>query len=130
MNVVRDIFAVIGLFALLPLLIHIGEAYGPPSVVGACQDFRRYLRWRNGVEDFERPEDPIMVRYNPAAGYGEDDQEWVKITELVVPRDFDKQQLLAAIEYLHYSRDIDTDYIPVNALVHLYENPELIVVRG
>jgi hypothetical protein len=129
-GIFRDIFALIGLFALLPILIHFGEEFGPEWVVGLCQDFRRYLRWREGNDLIALPvrsEDKTMVRYDESKGK---DQQWVTIIEIVVPSEFDKQQLLAAIEYLHYSRDIDTDYIPVNTLVHVYENPDLVIVRG
>jgi hypothetical protein len=75
------------------------------------------------------PVGPFLVRYDNSKGYGENDQDWVKITEIVVPREFDRQQLLLAFEHIHDIPILDTDIIAVNALAHLYQNPEIIVVR-
>jgi hypothetical protein len=49
------------------------------------------------------------------------------ITKIVVPTQYDKEQLLIALQYLHNCY-INTDYLAVNNLVHLYQNPELIEV--
>ena len=57
------------------------------------------------------------------------DQKWIKIHEIVVDSEDTKQQLLLAFRYLH-DRDIDTDFIAVNYLVHLYQEPDKIVVRN
>ena len=57
------------------------------------------------------------------------DQAWVTISEIVVPTERDKQQLLAAIKYLHFC-DIDTGYLAVNYLIHIYQNPDLIKVKA
>lgn len=70
---------------------------------------------------------PLMERYDESKG---DDQKWVNITEIVVPTQYDKEQLLLAIRYLHDSREIDTDYLGVNTLVHQYEDPDVIKVRA
>lgn len=67
-----------------------------------------------------------MDRYDESKG---DDQKWVTLTKIIVPTERDKEQLLAAIEYLHYC-DIDTDFLGVNYLVHLYTNPDLIEVQA
>lgn len=56
-------------------------------------------------------------------------QKWVQITEIVVPTEYDKEQLLLAIKYIHDLRNLDTGYLAVNHLLHLYLHPELIVVR-
>lgn len=56
-------------------------------------------------------------------------REYVAITEIVVPSERDKQQLLQAIKYLHDNRTIDTDFYAVNTLVHMYEVPDLIKVK-
>ncbi len=49
----------------------------------------------------------------------------VKFTKfkIVVPTKKDKEQLQAAFEYLH-NRDIDTDFIAVNQVVHEYDYGE------
>jgi hypothetical protein len=54
---------------------------------------------------------------------------------ITVPRQEDKDELLEAFRYLHDLKELDTDFIIVNQLVHLYmdepENPVKIVVdRG
>ncbi len=56
-------------------------------------------------------------------------QKWVTISKIIVPSEYDKEQLLYALKYIHDLRCIDTDYIAVNTLVHIYEAPELIVVE-
>lgn len=66
-----------------------------------------------------------MVRYDES----KEEQQWVTIDEIIVPTEFDKEQLLKAIKYIHYLRNIDTDYMAVNTLVHIYENPDLIKVK-
>jgi hypothetical protein len=50
-----------------------------------------------------------------------DKLRWTKF-KIVVPTEQDKKNLQAAFEYLHDSRDIDTDFIVVNQLVHEYEH--------
>ena len=44
---------------------------------------------------------------------------------IVVPSEDDKKQLLAAFEYFHDNKLIDTDFIAVNQLAHCYVTPEL-----
>jgi len=69
----------------------------------------------------------LMERYpeDPNA-----EMKFVNITEIVVPSERDKEQLLKAIKYLHDNRTIDTNYYAVNSLVHMYEAPELIKVKS
>jgi len=67
-----------------------------------------------------------MDRYNESLG---NNQKWVKINKIVVESEHDKQQLLLALKYLH-DGDIDTDYMAVNSLVHMYENPDMIEVSN
>ena len=68
-----------------------------------------------------------LNRYDDAKG---DDQKWGKITKIVVPTEEDKKQLLLASEYIHYLGDIDSDYMMVNTLMHLYEHPDWIEVQS
>lgn len=75
------------------------------------------IRTPNLVQGMERYDDSKV------------EQKWVKITEIVVPTEYDKEQLLLAIEYIHYLRNIDTDYMGVNYLSHLYLTPDLITVK-
>jgi hypothetical protein len=65
---------------------------------------------------------PNMVKYAE-----DSDNQWVNIKAIHVSTEYDKAQLLMALEYLHDCY-IDTDFIAVNALVHLYQNPDKIVV--
>ena len=57
------------------------------------------------------------------------EQQWCTITEIVVPTDHDKEQLLKAFKYIHDLRSINSDYMAVNTIMHLYQVPELIKVR-
>ena len=54
---------------------------------------------------------------------------WVNLKEIVVETERDKQQVLAAFKYLHDNFSIDTDFIAVNTLVHVYSNPDMVKVR-
>jgi hypothetical protein len=60
--------------------------------------------------------------------FNEKDPKWVTIEKIVVPTEFDKEQLIRAFKYLHDNRTIDTDLLAVNTIVHMYENTGLIVV--
>lgn len=71
----------------------------------------------------EEPNSEDMILFD------ESDPRFITIEQIVVPSEFDKAQLLLASEYLHDNRLIDTDLMAVNTLVHLYENPDIIVVK-
>ena len=51
---------------------------------------------------------------------------------IVVPTQKDKDELIEAFRYIHYLRDLNTDFVIVNQLAHLYldepDNPTKIVV--
>jgi hypothetical protein len=66
-----------------------------------------------------------LVRYGEATG---DNQQWCTITEIIVPTEHDRAQLLKAFEYIHNLRTIDSDYLAVNEIMHLYQQPEKIKV--
>jgi len=55
------------------------------------------------------------------------DNNWPIITKIVVPTEYDKEQLLLALKYLH-DQDIDTSFLSVSMLVHLYQQPDKIKV--
>ena len=78
-------------------------------------------------EAWNMDEHRLMERY-PEEGSGVDPQ-YVDITEIIVPTERDKDQLLRAIKYLHDNRTIDTDFYAVNTLVHMYHVPERIKVK-
>lgn len=67
-----------------------------------------------------------LARYDESAG---NDQKWCTITEIVVPTEYDKDQLLRAFEYIHNLRTIDSDYLAVNTVMHMYLCPDKIKVR-
>lgn len=48
---------------------------------------------------------------------------------ILVENEYDRDQVVAALKYLHDSSDIDTDFVMVNTLVHLHHNPDLIMVK-
>lgn len=76
-------------------------------------------------ESYRDSIDPNFVYYDEELG---DNQNWVTISKVIVPTEYDKEQLLLAIKYLHDNPLIDTDILAVNTLVHLYLNPDLIEV--
>lgn len=45
--------------------------------------------------------------------------DWARF-KIVVPRNKDKKMLQAAFEYIHYLRELDTDFVVVNQLAHAY----------
>jgi hypothetical protein len=60
--------------------------------------------------------------------FNELNPKWVTIEKIIVPTEFDKEQLLRAFKYLHDNRTIDTELMAVNAIVHMYQNPGLVFV--
>lgn len=69
---------------------------------------------------------PELNRWDDSKG---DDQKWMKVHEIVVETEEDKRQLLAASSYIHDLMELDTSYMAVNWLAHLYTDPTKIVVR-
>lgn len=67
-----------------------------------------------------------LVRYDESAG---DNQRWCSITEIVVPTEHDKEQLVKALRYIHNLREIDSDFLAVNTLTHMYTYPDRIKVQ-
>lgn len=51
------------------------------------------------------------------------------INSIVVDSEYAKEQLILASKYLHSLPNIDTDFIMVNILAHLYTSPELVKVN-
>jgi len=73
--------------------------------------------------------DPLIEqldRYDDQLG---DNQPWVLINEIVVPTERDKEQLLKAFEYIHNLREIDSDLMAVNSIMHMYQCPDKIKVK-
>lgn len=58
------------------------------------------------------------------------EQLYVTINKIIVPTERDKQQLLEAFKYIHDLRCIDSDYMAVNTLMHMYQAPQLIEVKN
>lgn len=46
--------------------------------------------------------------------------KWTRFI-IVVPSEADRKELQAAFEYLHDRRDIDTEFVTVNQIVHEYD---------
>jgi hypothetical protein len=55
---------------------------------------------------------------------------WVEISEIVVPSEFDKEQLLLGFKYFHDLRVIDTNIMAVSTIAHMYEVPDRITVKS
>jgi len=66
-----------------------------------------------------------MTRYD--ASKPDNEQPTVNISRIVVPTEFDKQQLLLAFEYI-YHQNINTTVNAINTISHIYTLPELIEV--
>lgn len=69
---------------------------------------------------------PIMIKYDESIS--SENQQYVTITKIIVPTQQDKEQLLEAFKYIHDLECIDTDYMAVNSIAHIYEHPDLIEV--
>ena len=70
---------------------------------------------------------PVFVEGLERYVDGADEQKWVRF-KIIVPREYDKEQLLKAFEYIHDIRTLDTDYIAVNTVAHIYCEPNIIIV--
>jgi hypothetical protein len=77
-------------------------------------------------ENYEVPDYSDMALWEEDVP--QENQKWVTITKIIVPTEYDKQQLLKAVKYIHDLRSIDTDYMAVNTISHLYCRPDLIEV--
>ena len=69
-----------------------------------------------------------MKRYKDFPGYEilNDDAVWTKF-KIIVPTEEDKKEIEDAIEHIHYG-DIDTQFISVNQIAHVYEANGIIIV--
>jgi len=67
-----------------------------------------------------------MVRYDEDKD--DKDQQYVALTKIIVPTEFDKEQLIKAFKYIHNLHSIDTDFMAINTIAHLYLNPDTIEV--
>jgi hypothetical protein len=65
---------------------------------------------------------PIGLKRYPAVGLSNG------IESITVETEEDKEQLLLALRYLHDLRELDTDYVAFDDLVHMYLSPDLIKV--
>lgn len=86
-----------------------GEAYGSYSI-----------KLHEEVDD-------ALERY-PEESSGEE-PKWVCVSEIIVPDEYSKEQLLLAFRYIHDIRPLDTDIIAVNTIAHMYQVPDTITVN-
>ena len=104
---------------------------GAPIYLGVCGTVHPpvFLSVDSREQFKDEPEREVegLNRYVDGAG---DKQAWVAVNKIVVPTALDKVQLLLALKYIHDLRTIDTDYLAVNTLVHLYGFPERIEVEA
>jgi len=76
-----------------------------------------------------KPANPEDVLFRLDNRKKPENQKYVTISKIIVPTEQDKQQLLAAFEYIHYLSDIDPDYMAVNTIMHIYTRPDLIEIQ-
>ena len=91
------------------------------------EDYRwgQYYKYSAWAMDQARPVEGLR-RWNddlPAA-----QQQYLEHIRIIARSEEDKAQLIRAFQYIHDMRELDTDYIAVNYLAHIYTNPEIIVV--
>ena len=79
------------------------------------------------AEDYPERVPEGLERYDESLG---NNQNWVAITEIVVPTQRDKEQLLKAFEYIHDLSTIDSDFIAVNTIMHMYQCADKIKVKN
>lgn len=79
------------------------------DVTGLWEEVDGLERWDNELPDTE--------------------QKYVNIDYIAVSSEYDKEQLLKAFKYIHDCLDIDTDYMAVNTIAHLYLQPNNIIVN-
>lgn len=79
--------------------------------------------WEWDSEDVSEIETPGLEKY-PEEG----EPNWISVPEIHVKTQRDKEQLLLAFEHIHDS-DINTDYLAVNLIAHMYQHPNSIVVN-
>jgi hypothetical protein len=48
---------------------------------------------------------------------------------IIVPSERDKIDLMSACKKIHDSTDLDNDYIPINQVMHEYQEPNNIIVN-
>lgn len=92
------------------------------------EDYRwgQYYRWSTWAMAQTRPIEGLR-RWDdtlPAA-----DQKYFQHIRIIARSEEDKDQLLKAFQYIHDMRELDTDYMAVNYLAHVYTNPDIISVE-
>lgn len=87
------------------------------------------------METFDMPTNLMQSYYETAENLGVQetvmqtyddkpvsDIKWTRY-KIVVPTEADRQELMAALEHIHYS-NVDTNYVAVNQLIHEYLDSE------
>ena len=81
-----------------------------------------WLWWGIWIDIEKDSIEPIEVEYDMPL-YPDSDAPitWTKY-KIIVPTEEDKRVLEQAFEHIHYA-DVNTDYVPVNQLIHEYSDP-------
>jgi hypothetical protein len=97
-------------------------------IILSILDEEKYPRWAESllVEHLRYPHG--LKRYSKDYNF-ENGNNPVEIKKIVVNSEHAKDQLIQAFKYLHYLREIDTNFLAVNVLVHQYLDPNSIVVE-
>lgn len=66
-----------------------------------------------------------LIRYDKNG----DNDVAMDVVEIVVDNEKAKEQLLKTLQYFHDMRGTDTDIVMVNKLIHIYQNPDMVVVK-
>ncbi len=88
------------------------------------EQLNKLLVW---FADRSSDEHPELNRWDDTKG--NENQKWFTLHEIVVETEEDKNQLIAASRYIHDLMEIDTDFMAVNYIAHLYTDPSKIIVR-
>lgn len=84
------------------------------------------LDWYRAQEGNDEKWMRTLRRYDDSKS--PEEQIWPSITKFIVPTEEDKQELLNTFEYIHNLRDIDSNYMMANHLMHGYMHPNWIEV--
>lgn len=115
---------------LVPILLLAKKDFSDKELDKLCELV--HVEWYFWFGDEDEDEEEVWNKEEVTAGlfkHGDPSGDFVTISKIVVPTEYDKEQLLKAFKYIHNLRTIDSDYCGVNTIMHMYQHPELIEVE-
>lgn len=76
----------------------------------------KYPKWTPPQKRMKKYKDYGVTDKNPST----DKVRWTEFL-ILVPSHVDRKEIQAALEYFHNLREIDTDFVTVNQLIHQYD---------